>query len=90
MSDHITDIDSDGITVWINSAFGLLGRFGRMGIDIHRPVEEQKDYGECLFCTHAPTTREDWDIFVAKMKELFGVVVPKRHMPKRLRQPKEI
>jgi hypothetical protein len=28
-------IESDGVTVWVNGDGGLLGRFGRMGIDVH-------------------------------------------------------
>lgn len=76
-------IDSDGVTVWVNGAFGLLGRFGRNGIDVHRPVEDQMVRGECLHCTHEPTTAADWDIFVSKMKELFGITVPEAYKPKR-------
>lgn len=81
----LVEIDSDGVTVWVNGASWLLGRFGRQGIDIHRAVGEQQECGECLFCTHKPTTREDWDVFVTKMSELHGIRVPQRHMPRRFR-----
>jgi len=77
------DISTDGRTVWVNSVDGLLGRFGLQGIDIHRPLSEQRTQGECLHCTHGPTTRADWDVFVVKMREHFRIDVPKKYMPKR-------
>lgn len=75
---------SDGRTVWVNRE-SLLGRFGKFGIDIHRPLTEQMTEGECLFCTHKATTKEDWDLFVSKMRELFDIKIPRRYMPKRFR-----
>lgn len=77
------EIISDGVTVWVNGQTGLLGRFGKTGIDIHRPMEEQSCKGVCLFCTHASVTASDWPVFVAKMEEHFGIVVPARYKPKR-------
>ena len=80
------EITSDGRTVWVNGPFNCLGRFGPFGIDIHRSFEEQKTTGnECLHCTHGGTTRADWDTFVVKMKEHYGVEVGPEHMPKALR-----
>lgn len=79
------EIHSDGVTVWVNSEDGLIGRFGRHGIDIHRVLCQQSSAGECLYCTHAKTTSEDWDTFVAKMLELYGVRVPEKHKPRRFR-----
>jgi len=79
-------VDSDGKTVWVNGRDGLLGRFGVNGIDIHHPLTAQVELGsECLFCTHAPTTAEDWDLFVGKMFSEFGIVVLKEHRPDRFR-----
>lgn len=77
------DISTDGVTVWVNGAEGLLGRFGRGGIDIHRPADEQGDAGVCLFCTHSESQAEDWPVFVARMQEHFGIVVPEKFKPKR-------
>lgn len=79
------DITSDGVTVWVNGEDGLLGRFGRMGIDVHHPPTEQFQTGECLFCTHARTNHGDWNVFVAKMKEHFGINVPEEHRPRHAR-----
>lgn len=76
-------VESDGTTVWVNTLDGMIGRFGRAGIDIHRPLKEQSEKGECLYCTHAMTTSRDWPIFVQKMKELFDIDVPESHKPAR-------
>jgi len=46
-------------TVWVNRG-ACIGRFGRMGIDIHREPEDAMALGECLLCTHKPTTKDDW------------------------------
>lgn len=84
METPIHDISSDGSTVWVNGSKGLIGRFGLMGIDIHRPLEEVCK-GVCLHCTHGPTTRADWDVFVTKMLEHFAIEVPEEHLPERFR-----
>jgi hypothetical protein len=74
-------VESDGITVWVNGYKGLLGRFGRAGIDVHQPLKDQQQKGECLYCTHEQTTPDDWPTFVAKMREHHGVEVPEKHRP---------
>jgi hypothetical protein len=79
------EISSDGRTVWVNGEAALLGRFGVMGIDIHRPVDEQNSLGECLHCTHGPTGLPDWEVFVIKMKEHFDIQVPDKFKPLRFR-----
>lgn len=59
--------------VWVNASTGeCLGRFGRMGIDVHRRVEDQ-GLGQCLDCTHSRTTREDWCRFQQSMMRFHGV-----------------
>lgn len=84
----VYEISSDYRTVWVNSAEGCLGRFGVNGIDIHRPMSEQRTKGECLHCTHEPTTLQDWGIFVLKMKEFFNIRVPAKYLPIRFRKEK--
>lgn len=79
-------VESDGRTVWVNGSLGLLGRFGNAGIDIHQPLSEQMEEGECLFCTHAYTGPADWVVFKEKMAEHFGVQVGDEHMPVRFKE----
>lgn len=79
-------IESDGITVWVNTGFECIGRFGRMGIDIHRTMDQQMKGGsECLECTHGPVSRLDWERFKEAMLEYYGVAVDDEHMPARFR-----
>jgi hypothetical protein len=84
----IYDITSDGVTVWVNGENGLIGRFGRMGIDIHRPANEQAQK-VCLHCTHEPVRSDDWDVFVAKMKEHFDITVSEEYKPLRFKLKKQ-
>lgn len=79
-------IDTDGITVWVNSAEGYcIGRFGRGGIDIHRAPDDQRSHGECLHCTHEEVTAADWEIFKFEMRRHYGITVSDRYKPKRFR-----
>ena len=52
-------------------------------IDLARAVKAARMLDVGL--THGLVTREDWDVFVAKMKEHFGITVSKRYMSKRFR-----
>jgi hypothetical protein len=72
------EVTSDGDIVWVNTAGGAIGRFGRNGIDIHT-----RDTSGCLYCTHAPTGPWDWHIFQQKMWEMHGVMVTDEHRPTR-------
>ncbi len=83
------EITSDGKSVWVNGSEGLLGRFGPNGIDVHQPATAQLTGGECLHCSHARTTRADWDVFVQKMKEHWGILVPQDVMPDRFGKTEE-
>jgi hypothetical protein len=79
-------ITSDGRCVWVNTGKGCIGRFGVNGIDIHHePMSQASRESECLFCTHEPVTKADWELFVQKMRELYGVSVRAKHMPARFR-----
>jgi len=82
---ELYDILSDGVTVWVNGEAGLLGRFGKNGIDVHRPMTEQQEHGECLYCTHSTVTLDDWRVFQSKMEEHFGIIISDKYMPKRFR-----
>lgn len=76
-------IEAGHRAVWVNVAAGCIGRFGRMGIDVHRAVDDPQYEvaGECLHCTHGPVTEQDWTVFQEKMLELHGVEVPDRFKP---------
>lgn len=77
------EIDSDGRTVWVNSAMGVcVGRFSRFGIDIHRDFTAQvAGEPECLDCTHEKPTLAEWERFKSGMMEHYGVVVGDEHRP---------
>lgn len=77
-------VSSDGVTVWVNSPTGSIGRFGLRGIDVHT-----EDTSGCLYCTHQDTTPRDWEVFCYKMAEHHGVVVPQHHMPDRFKTKKK-
>ena len=64
--------------VWVHAADGgTVGRFGKMGIDIHTSIAEQLETGKtCLLCTHEPVTPADWALFRAKAVELWNIVIP--------------
>jgi hypothetical protein len=44
------EIFSDGKAVWVNGGHGLIGRFGRCGIDVHNPIPENGV--TCICCIH--------------------------------------
>jgi hypothetical protein len=80
------EVISDGITVWVNGSQGNLARFGRNGIDIHRPPLQMLQKGECLYCTHEKVTAADWDLFVAKVKEHYGIEIEEQYRPDRFKE----
>lgn len=64
--------------VWIHASDGsTVGRFGRMGVDLHNSVSDQMAGSpECRLCTHGKVTKKDWELFRQKAKEFWGVEVP--------------
>lgn len=66
--------------VWINDSFGCLGRFGVMGIDVHRKLDDQH-LGQCLDCTHAKVNPQDWTRFQSSMMTHHGVDLSHVEMP---------
>jgi len=82
--EHI--VESDGITVWVNTEAECIGRFGQMGIDIHHTIEQQMAGStQCLECTHGPVSRLDWERFKEAMLEHYGVAVGDEHIPVRFK-----
>lgn len=83
--DDVSDIDdcieTDGVTVWVNSVDGgCIGRFSRFGLDVHRATIDQETKGQCLDCTHPPEPAS-WTRFVASMFEYHAVIVPEALRP---------
>lgn len=64
--------------VWIHASDGsTVGRFGRMGVDLHNTASEQlQGKPQCRLCTHGRVTTADWELFKAKAYEWWGVSVP--------------
>jgi hypothetical protein len=65
-------------TIWIHSSDGsTVGRFGRMGIDLHNTVTEMMQGApQCRLCTHGKPNRADWDLFRVKALEWWNVSIP--------------
>lgn len=63
--------------LWVHASDGsTVGRFGKMGIDIHNTVTEQLNgKPECRLCTHGYATIEEWDLFREKALEYWGVKI---------------
>lgn len=84
------EIFTDGRTVWINASDGSsVGRFGRMGIDIHTSADDQMNGApQCLACTHERTTVSDWHKFQVLMKQHFDIDIDVSLMPMYLQTSK--
>lgn len=80
---RVFELLSDGRTVWINADDGMsVGRFFRVGVDVHRDAAGQMETGEqCLACVHDLPPAEAWDVFVAAIEEHYGVRVPEAYRP---------
>jgi hypothetical protein len=77
------EILSAANAVWVNDATGhCIGRFGRLGIDVHHPVAVQLEHGgQCQACTHGRTTEAEWQRFRQLMWEHHQVRVPDSARP---------
>lgn len=65
-------------TVWIHCIDGsTVGRFGRMGVDLHNSVTEMLEGAtQCRLCTHGRPSMAEWELFRSKALEWWGVIVP--------------
>jgi hypothetical protein len=70
-------IETDGRVVWVNSPVTLLGRFSKMGIDVHVNSHCVGDS-----CSPGPCSLKEWREFQEKMIEHHGIEVPDKYMPK--------
>jgi hypothetical protein len=87
-------IDTDGITVWVNTDVGCIARFGQYAYEFlneHGRFESSYDMTsltpkECFLSPPPhPLSKLHWRCFVKKMKELFKFEVPEEYMPRRFR-----
>ncbi|MEY8200458.1 MAG: hypothetical protein RPS47_14575 [Colwellia sp.] len=65
--------------VWIHSFEdgSTVGRFGKMGVDIHTTVTEQlAGASQCRLCTHSKVGEKEWTLFREKALEYWNVSVP--------------
>lgn len=76
--DYMLDIPDLKDRVWIHAPNGeTVGRFGKMGIDVHTTMKEQlAGASQCRYCTHGHVTRADWERFRRIAWMLWGVYVP--------------
>lgn len=79
MSSNV-EISTDGSTVWVNGPTALLGRFSRMGVDVHIG-------GVCAGegCVPGPCTIDHWRLFQVKMIVEHRVRVSDAWMPEYLK-----
>lgn len=76
--EYSLQIASDNTAVWVHCTDGsTVGRFGRMGVDLHNTVTEMlAGSPQCRLCTHGIPSHSDWELFRAKVKEWWGIDVP--------------
>jgi hypothetical protein len=79
----VYEVLSSAGAVWVNDAScHCIGRFGRLGVDVHHPAAAQLVHGDqCLACSHGRTDEDDWQRFRALMLEHHGAVVPDAARP---------
>jgi len=71
-------LDELSCRVWINGQDGsCLARFNpNKGIDLHNSVTEQMQGApECRFCTHEKAYLPDWELFMSKVDEYWGITI---------------
>lgn len=76
--EYLVQFSDSKDAVWIHASDGsTVGRFGRMGVDLHNTVKEQiAGAPQCRLCTHGRPTQQDWEAFRSKAKEWWNVEVP--------------
>lgn len=77
-------VQSNGDRVWVNGPDGAsVARISQHGgIDVHRPLAEQGELGECLDCRRDLAGADAWEHFIRSLLRHFGVHIAERHRPK--------
>lgn len=80
---HNFEVLGDGRTVWVNSPVGIcVGRFTKMGVDVHVDFEKQVQGEHCLDCfKHQGDFVTSWQRFVSSMNRHYGVSIPENLKP---------
>jgi hypothetical protein len=87
-------VETDGITVWVNTERGCIARFGEYAYEIQSAHGRFASSYEMVALTpkelfHSPPPHPliklHWSAFVKKMKELYKFEVPEKYMPRRFR-----
>jgi hypothetical protein len=75
---------TDGYTCWAHTADGeRIGRWSRLGIDIHLTLEEQLKQGrECLECVRGGS----WERFREGMQRHYGIDIPEDFLSEGLKR----
>lgn len=72
------DVSADRSTVWVHALDGsTVGRFSKVfGMDVHRTITEQMaGASQCLHCTHARPSKDEWLKFCELMSQHHGIEV---------------
>lgn len=72
----LSQVVSDGRTVWVDAGGYTVGRFSAFGIDIHTAEADG-----CIDCTHERPDLAGWRRFVDGMLEHHGIEVLEEHRP---------
>jgi hypothetical protein len=78
ITQYEVQVSASNDAVWVHADDGsTVGRFGRLGIDLHTTVTEQLNGSpQCRLCTHGKPSIKEWDLFREKCKEWWGVIIP--------------
>jgi len=83
LPDYEIQVSGDGGTCWVHYNDGsTIGRFSKIfGVDCHSSMTDQMaGKSQCMWCTHEPPGKTEWDRFRAVMLESYSVVVPENLM----------
>ena len=70
-------VETDGITVWVNSPEINVGRYGPRAVDVHLKPELQMKGDHCFDCFKRTVfPADDWKRFCKGMMIVHGVKVP--------------
>lgn len=74
---YVIQLSDSRDAVWVHASDGsTVGRFGKMGIDIHSSITEQLNGApQCDLCTHGRVTAKEWATFRTEASLRWGVTI---------------